>query len=73
MMCKGINCTATNGAGHSVECFAEHEKTISSGVFDTPGNRNPDARYRGYKGESLSNGATSDEMLAWEEGKNARA
>lgn len=39
--------------------------------LDTPGNRNPEARYRGYKGESLGENATDDERAAWEEGRRA--
>lgn len=72
MRCFGKNCGATDGINHSKECIAEHEATISLGLLDTPGNRNPDARYRGYKGEPLWAGATEDETKAWVEGQSSR-
>lgn len=68
MKCKGENCSAEAGIGHSSECLSEHEKTISIGA----GNRNPVARYRGYKGEPLDTKATLDEIAAWHEGDRAR-
>lgn len=71
MKCKGENCNAIDGVNHSLECLAEHEKTISYGALDTPGNRHPECRYRGYKGEPLGMGATKDEVDAWNEGKYA--
>ena len=40
--------------------------------LDTPGNRNPEARYAGYKGRPLGNHCSDDERLAWTEGANAR-
>jgi hypothetical protein len=52
----------------------EHDKvTISKGELDTPGNRNPECRYRGYKNEPLLPGATKDQQAAWDEGNKARA
>jgi len=70
--CKGENCSATDGVSHSRECFAEHEKTVSHAGLDTAGNRHPEARYRGYKGEPLNAEATPDEAAAWREGDKAR-
>ena len=70
--CNGTLCIATNGIGHSPECLAEHDATISKGNLDTPGNRHPECRYRGYKNEPLS-GATKDQQAAWDEGQKARA
>ena len=72
MKCKGKNCTANNGIGHSAECQRNHDEAYLHTSIDTPGNRNPEARYSGYKGKSLHENATSDELLAWEEGRNAR-
>lgn len=71
-LCQGNNCKAVNGSGHSDECIKEHDKTVSPGELDTPGNRNPDSRYRGYKGEPLGNGASKEQIAAWHEGRNAR-
>ena len=62
--CKGKNCEALYGIGHSEECKAEHEKVDHAGA----GNRHPTARYRGYCREPLWSGATRDEKHAWEEG-----
>lgn len=31
--CKGMNCTSTDGTGHSLECEAEHSAAIAGGVF----------------------------------------
>lgn len=31
--CKGMNCTSTNGTGHSVECKAEHAAAVAGGFF----------------------------------------
>ena len=39
--------------------------------LDTPGNRNPESRYAGYKGEPLPSNATEDQKAAWQEGKRA--
>lgn len=39
--------------------------------LDTPGNRNPECRYAGYKGEALPSNATDDQKAAWQEGKRA--
>jgi hypothetical protein len=69
--CKGKNCGTTTGA-HSPECIAEHEAAYSSGGnLDTPGNREPESRYRGYKGTPLDSGASADQRAAWEEGRRA--
>ena len=42
------------------------------GTTDTAGNRNPDARYAGYRGEPALERYTADELAAWEEGQRAR-
>ncbi len=63
--CKGKNCTAVNGVNHSKECELEHD-------LNTAGNRNPAARYAGYKNHPLHDKATFDEVKAWEEGLAAR-
>jgi hypothetical protein len=39
---------------------------------DTPGNRNPEARYAGYKNEPLPSNATDDQRAAWNEGQRAQ-
>lgn len=65
--CKGENCKAVNGVGHSEGCIEELNI-----AYDTPGNRNPAARYRGYKNEPLDDGSTNDEKSAWAEGRRAR-
>lgn len=70
--CKGENCTAIDGHGHSEECIYEHQKTVEGGLLDTAGNRNPGARWRGYKGVQLWPTANDDEKAAWKEGHNAR-
>lgn len=31
--CKGINCTAKHGIGHSDECIKEHEETVCPEIF----------------------------------------
>ena len=62
--CKGKNCEALYGIGHSPECMAEHENADHLGA----GNRHPDARYRGYSKEALWKDASRDEKFAWEEG-----
>ena len=62
--CKGKNCEALYGIGHSKECIAEHEKAAHSGA----GRRHPEARYRGYCREPLWSNASRDEKFAWEEG-----
>jgi hypothetical protein len=66
--CKGKNCEALRGVGHSKECVSEHEKTVHSGA----GNRHPSARYKGYTLEPLEANASGDEKHAWEEGYSAR-
>ena len=76
--CKGKNCEALYGIGHSDECLVEHD-LITGGdgnifapakvdLMDTAGNRHPDARYRGYSNEPLESGASQDRKNAWEEG-----
>lgn len=66
--CKGMNCTALNNNNHSTECLIEHDSAVFSGA----GNRNPEARYRGYANEPLWVGANDDETAAWHEGIKAR-
>lgn len=34
--CKGTNCNAVNGAGHSNECIQEHEQCCSEKVAEIP-------------------------------------
>jgi len=69
--CKGKNCGTTTG-DHSPECVAEHEAAYSSGGgLDTPGNREPESRYRGYKGQPLDSTASADQHAAWDEGNRA--
>jgi len=62
--CKGKNCEALYGIGHSKECIAEHDNTAHLRA----GERHPNARYRGYTREALWKGASRDEKFAWEEG-----
>lgn len=40
--------------------------------LDTPGNRNPEARYAGYSGRPLGQFCSDDERRAWTEGAAAR-
>lgn len=40
--------------------------------LDTPGNRNPEARYAGYRNETADPDYTADQLAAWEEGQAAR-
>jgi hypothetical protein len=47
-----------------------HEKQ-NCDKLNTPGNRHPEFRYKGYKGEPISKSASDDEKAAWLEGKNA--
>jgi hypothetical protein len=70
--CRGKNCKATNGIGHSVECISENEEAHYYDPMDTPGNRNPEFRYDGYKGKFLQYNATDDQILAYAEGVRAR-
>jgi hypothetical protein len=70
--CTGKLCFAKNGIGHSKECEAEHAELIDSGVYDTPGNRNPYHRYLGYKDKSLPKNSNEDQKRAWREGIKAR-
>lgn len=67
VVCKGKNCTAVDGVGHSDECERDHDAE-----YATTGNKHPVARYRGYKGEPLSPNATKDELEAWKEGDLAK-
>jgi len=69
MKCAGKNCNAINGYGHSQECIREHDENTDP--YNTPGNRNPEARYAGYKNIPLKSNATEDEKLAWDEGRKA--
>jgi len=66
--CKGKNCSAAGNNMHSLECRAQHDSAVYSGA----GNRNPDSRYKGYKGEKLQKNASADERAAWLEGDRAR-
>lgn len=66
--CTGKNCTAVDGYGHFEECKKEHDHVVHLGA----GNRNTEARYRGYKGEPLNAGATDDQKAAWLIGQKAR-
>jgi hypothetical protein len=68
--CKGTNCSAVRGVGHSQECEAEHDMATSA--LDTAGNRNPEARYAGYKGQPALPAYTADQLAAWQEGTAAR-
>jgi hypothetical protein len=68
--CKGTNCSAVRGVGYSQECEAEHDRATSA--LDTAGNRNPEARYAGYKGQPASPAYTADQLAAWQEGTAAR-
>lgn len=69
--CKGTNCFAMNGIKHSEECLTEHNKAFSFDPLDTPGNRHPEIRYKGYKGDPLPLDASLDELKAYEEGLRA--
>ena len=66
--CKGKNCNAINGRMHSRECRNEHDAVVHYGA----GNRNPYARYLGYKGIKLPERHSRDEYFAYIEGKKAR-
>jgi hypothetical protein len=66
--CKGKNCEALYGVGHSEECGIEHENAAHCGA----GKRHPTARYRGYTLEPLDGNANMDEKYAWKEGYFAR-
>jgi len=66
--CTGIGCSAVNGYGHSIECQVAHSILI----FENAGNRNPEARYAGYKCRPLHENATNDQREAWAEGFKAR-
>lgn len=63
-LCKGTNCKAVAGIGHSPGCEAEHDATVYAGA----GNRWPEDRYAGYKGQPCRDGATNDQRAAWNEG-----
>lgn len=69
--CKGTNCGTTNN-NHSKECLAEHEAAYKSNEYDTDGNRHPEFRYKGYKGEPLPNNHTIAQFNAYVEGIKAR-
>ena len=49
--CKGRNCTAINGHGHSVECLAEHDEAYEGIWIETPESKN--IRRFSYKDNSL--------------------
>ena len=68
--CKGRNCAAVDGYGHSNECASDHERAASG--LDTAGNRNPVARYDGYRGAPCNPAYTKDQRAAWLEGCEAR-
>lgn len=69
--CKGTNCGTTDN-NHSAECHAEHDAAYKSDIYDTAGNRNPEFRYKGYRGEPLPAKHTLDEFNAYAEGIKAR-
>ena len=69
-VCKGVNCSAVRGVGHSTECEFEHDSAAST--LNTAGNRNPEARYAGYKGQPALPAYTEDQLAAWQEGASAR-
>ncbi len=69
-VCKGVNCSAVRGVGHSTECESEHDSAAST--LNTAGNRNPEARYAGYKGQPALPAYTEDQLAAWQEGASAR-
>ena len=66
--CNGIGCSAINGNGHSIDCEVGHSTLVYYGA----GNRNPEARYSGYKQRPLHENASNDERAAWLEGFKAR-
>ena len=68
--CKGRNCAAVDGYCHSDECASDHERAASG--LDTAGNRNPVARYDGYRGAPCNPAYTKDQQAAWLEGYEAR-
>lgn len=67
--CKGKDCASVDGANHSAACQAEHNEAI--GTFDS--NNEPQARYAGYKGHPLPDGATDAQKHAYAVGKAAAA
>ena len=69
-VCKGVNCSAVRGVGHSTECESEHDSAALT--LNTAGNRNPEARYAGYKGQPALPAYTEDQLAAWQEGASAR-
>lgn len=72
--CKGTNCGITRSdQEHSKECLKEHERTVSAGLLDTPGNRHPEFRYAGYKGRPVKSSCTDDQHAAYQEGQRAAA
>lgn len=72
VVCKGPNCSAVDGVGHSVECLDEHDRTTKTNDLDTPGNRHPEFRYAGYKGQPLKATANAGQKAAYEEGIRAQ-
>lgn len=72
--CKGTNCGITRtDQNHSPECYAEHEAACKVDPLDTAGNRHPEYRYAGYKGQPLKPGCTADQAAAYREGVRAAA
>lgn len=69
--CNGDGCSAVDGVGHSAACVQEHERNVAG--LNSPGNRNPEARYHGYCGDPCSCRYSADELAAWNEGRAARA
>lgn len=67
--CKGKNCNAVNGVNHSEECLLDHE--FNTGPLNTAGNRNPEARYAGYK-DAPYHCKNDDESEAYKQGQDAR-
>ncbi len=66
--CKGKNCIAIDGVNHSKECELEHDLNMT---INTAGNRNPEARYAGYK-DTPYHCNNDDEAEAYKQGQNAR-
>ena len=68
--CKGANCEAVGGVGHSQECEKQHTAIYNMGL-NTAGNRNPEARYAGYQ-DTPYHCKNNDEEEAYKQGQDAR-
>jgi len=64
--CKGLNCKAVDGVGHSDECLMDHNLDIHHNA----GNNHPDYRYLGYKNRPHGI-ATDEQQAAWWSGRKA--